>query len=206
VRSIEIARIVGSVCRAHELDTEFRRRVKSKPASIENQRFARVLQATKDGVTLPPISVFQIGFGYYVEDGHHRVAAARLTGQTEIDADVVEFVPADEDQRPMLHAQRDAFERATGLLDLGAAHAGSYECLEDAIRAFAVAEGLEDIRRAARRWESRIYRPLWAKVREREVSAAYPGDRTADTVARVAELHLRTGVDWETALEEVAAG
>jgi hypothetical protein len=40
---------------------------------------------------VPPVELYQLGFGYYVLDGHHRVAAARLLGQLEIDANVVRF-------------------------------------------------------------------------------------------------------------------
>jgi nucleotide-binding universal stress UspA family protein len=39
---------------------------------------------------LPPVDLYQIG--YYVLDGHHPVAAARMIGQLEIDANVVQFV------------------------------------------------------------------------------------------------------------------
>ena len=106
VRPIEIARIVGSVCRARELGPDFQRPGPLKPGSIEEQRFRRVLNATQEGVSLPPISVFQIGFGYYVEDGHHRVAAARICGQTEIDADVTEFVSEHDEQTTALAATR----------------------------------------------------------------------------------------------------
>jgi hypothetical protein len=162
------------------------------------------LNATQEGVALPPIAVFQIGFGYYVEDGHHRVAAARINGQTEIDADVTEFVSVGSEHRTDLAAIRQDFERTTGLLELGATRPESYATLRRAIQQFACEQGLDDLQRAARRFERVVYRPLWATIRSREVSAAYPGDRTADTVARVADVRLRSGLDWPEALEEVA--
>ena len=80
LRTIEVARIIGSVCRARELGPDFRRRGLPHPGSIEHQRYERILSATRDGVALPAIVVYQIGFGYYVEDGHHRVGAARSPG------------------------------------------------------------------------------------------------------------------------------
>jgi hypothetical protein len=58
---------------------------------------------------------------------------------------------------------------------------------------------------AARRWEMNVYRPLWHAIRTRELAAAFPGDRTADVVARLAELHEQTGVDWHDALEALSA-
>jgi hypothetical protein len=165
-----------------------------------------VLTATQEVLTVPPIIVFQIGFGYYVEDGRHRVAAARLTGQTEIDADVTEFVTADEEQTPELAVARLAFERATGLLELGATRRQSYTILQQAIEQFARDQELDELPLAARRWESLVYRPLWAEIRDLDLSAAYPGDRTADTIARIADVHLRSGLDWQEALEELARG
>jgi nucleotide-binding universal stress UspA family protein len=199
LRTIEIARIVGSVCRARELGPDFRRRGLPRPGSIEDQRYQGILSATRDGVTLPAIVVYQIGFGYYVEDGHHRVAAARQTGQTEIEAEVTEFVPVDDNQSSQLFAARTSFEQMTGLVDLGATRAESYAILLRTIEQFAHDEGLADVRHAARRWEAQVYRPLWASIRTHQLSAAFPGDRTADTVARIAEVRESSGVDWEQA-------
>src|SRR6185436_1223960 len=130
VRPVEIARIVGSVCRSRELGPDFQRPGPLKLGSIEEQRFRRVLNATQEGVSLPPINVFQIGFGYYVEDGHHRVAAARICGQTEIDADVTEFVSVHEEETNELAAARGVFERATCLQELGATRPESYATLQ----------------------------------------------------------------------------
>jgi hypothetical protein len=112
------------------------------------------------------------------EDGHHRVAAARLNGQNEIDADVTEFVSVDDEQTAELAAARLAFERATGLVELGATRAESYAVLQRAIERFARDQALDELPRVARRWERLVYRPLWAKIRDREWSAAFPGDRT----------------------------
>jgi nucleotide-binding universal stress UspA family protein len=200
-RTIEIARIVGSVCRAQDLGPDFRWRGDQRFEPREQQRFRRVLVATRDGVALPPIVVFQLGFGYYVEDGHHRVAAARLNGQTEIDADVTEFVPVESEQASTLFAARSAFEKATGLAELGVARVESYPILLRTIEQFARDEELTLLRHAAQRWEARVYRPLWTAIRAREVSAKFPGDRTADFVARVTELREQSGLDWHQALD-----
>jgi len=205
VRSIEVARIVGSVDRSHELGPDFKRRGPLRLGSMEERRFQGVVDATRNGVTLPPISVFQIGFGYYVEDGHHRVAAAKINGQTEIDADVTEFVTVDVERTPELAVARSSFERTTGLLDLGATRAESYVVLGQAIERFAHEERIDDLSYAARRWERVVYRPLWAEVRARELSTIFPGDRTADTIARIAAVHLHSGADWHAAVEHLTS-
>lgn len=44
------------------------------------------------GGGLPAIEVYRLGNGYYVVDGHHRVAAAQRPGILDIDAVVIEYV------------------------------------------------------------------------------------------------------------------
>jgi hypothetical protein len=51
-------------------------------------RFQRIREALDRLETLPPIDVLKTAEGYWVVDGHNRVAAARSTGQVAIDADV----------------------------------------------------------------------------------------------------------------------
>ena len=38
--------------------------------------------------SLPPIDVLRTRDGYWVTDGHNRIAAAKVVGQVEVDADV----------------------------------------------------------------------------------------------------------------------
>jgi ParB-like chromosome segregation protein Spo0J len=42
------------------------------------------------GECLPPVELHKLGRGYYVVDGHYRIAAALLLGQADVDAIVVE--------------------------------------------------------------------------------------------------------------------
>lgn len=51
-----------------------------------NGRWMRILDATRWMETLPPIDVLRTADGYWVTDGHNRVAAAKVNGQLEIDA------------------------------------------------------------------------------------------------------------------------
>jgi hypothetical protein len=90
-QTVEVSRIVGSVDRASELQADFRP-APSARRRADDQRFERVRDAMERGKGLPAVELYQLGFGYYVLDGHHRVAAARQLGQLEIEANVVEFV------------------------------------------------------------------------------------------------------------------
>lgn len=54
-------------------------------------RWQRILQAIEGLVALPPVELIKFGDGYWVVDGHNRVAAALYNGQVEIDAIVQEL-------------------------------------------------------------------------------------------------------------------
>jgi nucleotide-binding universal stress UspA family protein len=202
VRTIEVARIVGSVDRCTELGMDFRPPTRRRRKHDED-RLNRVRRALESNAAMPAIDVYKLGFGYYVLDGHHRVAAALENGQVEIDANVVEYVPAADDQAPERFAARREFERATGLTEVGAARPESYRTLLDAIEHYAQEQGLEDLTQAARRWFVEIFRPLWQMIRARQLAALFPGERSADLIARLAIWRAAEApeLDWLEALD-----
>ncbi|HEY3522780.1 MAG TPA: hypothetical protein VGK63_03665, partial [Candidatus Limnocylindrales bacterium] len=54
-------------------------------------RWARIRRATDRLDIMPPVDLVRFGDGYWVEDGHNRVAAALYNGQQDIDAVVREI-------------------------------------------------------------------------------------------------------------------
>ena len=56
-------------------------------------RWQRLRLAVENLAILPPIDVVKYADGYWVLDGHNRVAAALYAGQIEVDANVTELVP-----------------------------------------------------------------------------------------------------------------
>jgi nucleotide-binding universal stress UspA family protein len=203
VRTVEVARIVGSVDRCHELGMDFRPPPRSRRKHDED-RFNRVRLVMDSSSLMPAIEVYKLGFGYYVLDGHHRVAVALENKQVEMDANVVEYVPVADEQAPERFAARRAFERATGLTEVGAARPESYGVLLDAIEQYREQQDLVDVQLAARRWFTDVFRPLWQAIRARELIAAFPGDRSADLVARLALWRAANApdLDWSAALEQ----
>ena len=203
VRTIEVSRIIGSVDRCHELGLDFRPPLRRRRKHDED-RFRRVRQAIEDGTPVPAIEVYKLGFGYYVLDGHHRVAVALEEGQVEIDAHVLEYLPVADERAPERFAARREFERATGLTEIGAAHPESYRILLDAIEQYRQEQGLDDLQRAARRWVAEVFRPLWQEMRARQLPAAFPGDRTADLIARLAVWRATEApdLDWLEAIDK----
>lgn len=92
--SVEIADITGSVGRSHELAADFRP-PRSARRRADEERLERIRWMMERGFSLPSVELYKLGENYYVLDGHHRVAAARLNGQVDIDAHVVEYVRED---------------------------------------------------------------------------------------------------------------
>ncbi|MBV9544675.1 MAG: universal stress protein [Chloroflexi bacterium] len=203
LRTIELARIVGSVDRYKELGPDFRP-LKRRGRKGDEDRYRHMREAIDAGKEMPPIEVYKLGFGYYLVDGHHRVAAALANGQLEIDAHVIEYLPAGDEQYPERFAARRAFEQATGLTEVGAQRADSYATLLDEIEKFREQQKMDELPRAARRWFIEVFRPLWEQVRAQQLAARFfPGDRPADVIARLAAWRNVDAPDtpWEVALE-----
>jgi nucleotide-binding universal stress UspA family protein len=189
-RSVEVSRIVGSATRVHELDANFRL---LHPSTGDQDRYRSILAAYVRGDDMPPVELYKYGFGYYVRDGHHRVAAARELGRKEIAAKVTELAPLDAAAEQAFFARR-AFEQETGLDRIGAASAESYGHLLTALEAYRREQGLESLPDAAQRWYQTIYRPLRRRVRAQPQTQQTPGERPADVIARAAA--------WRTAEAE----
>jgi hypothetical protein len=84
VTDIPLEAIAGTTepNRAGQFDQHFR------PTPPTCGRWQRVWLAAQQGVTLPPISVVQIGDTYAIRDGHHRVSVAKARGALTITARV----------------------------------------------------------------------------------------------------------------------
>lgn len=57
-------------------------------------RWQRILGAMERLETLPPVDLVKFGDGYWITDGHNRIAAGRAVGQVAVDAHVIELRPA----------------------------------------------------------------------------------------------------------------
>ena len=93
MRTIDVDEIVGTaVGPAAQRGRDF---LPLKPFRSQNwaARWQRMRAAMERLTILPPIDVVLYGGGYWVLDGHNRVAAALYSGQVEIDANVTELVP-----------------------------------------------------------------------------------------------------------------
>src|ERR687891_1002758 len=113
MRTVEVAKIVGSVGRHRDFDRAF------LPSKGDlGARWKRIDEMMHRAEELPPISLYKIGDAYFVRDGNHRVWVARQQGVEMIDAEVIELrsrVPIDSalTARDILHKleQRKLLER-----------------------------------------------------------------------------------------------
>jgi nucleotide-binding universal stress UspA family protein len=208
VRTVDVSRIIGSVGRATNLGADFRPLRHNRE---DDQRYERVLQGMKEGASLPPVELYKVGFGYYVLDGNHRVAAAKQLGQLEIDADVTEFIPLGDHQAQRVFAERRSFERATGVTRIEAAKADTYGRLEELIARYGTEQGLPDRRDAGRRWYAQVWRPISRRIRQLGLARRFPGERSADIFVRVAEQKRQVEerdsqpIEWTDAVDSFAA-
>lgn len=180
-RDVDLVRIVGSATRARELGPDFR---PHPGTSADEQRFQSVLAAMIRGEELPPVELYKLGFGYYVRDGHHRVAAARQLGRADVAATVIELLPIDDAELHAAMIARQQFERESGLTSIGATRAETYGILARSIDAFRQEHQLEDDLTASSRWYAEVFRPLRRRIRQEGLLARFPGERAADVVAR----------------------
>ena len=81
---VPLHKIVGTEGRSDDFDAQFRPLKKHL-----RERWISVAAARRTGTVLPAVELVQDGDVYYVRDGHHRISVARVMGQLEIDARIV---------------------------------------------------------------------------------------------------------------------
>lgn len=179
-------KIVGSVGRYQDFDERFHLRSRAP-----SERLEQIKNAMRQGAVLPPVRLWQIRDVYYVEDGNHRVAAAKALGHDEILAHIVEFIPSGDNLRDALYRRRALFLDETGLhADITLTEPGQYERLLGQIQRHH--EHLQRTERAdltfqeaAKDWYLHIYRPLTTLLSRAHLLREFPGRTPADLYAYV---------------------
>ncbi|MGC9530009.1 MAG: DUF4032 domain-containing protein [Candidatus Bipolaricaulaceae bacterium] len=220
-QTVDVDKIVGSLNRFRDFDRAF------LPRRADAQRLARLEAAWQRGEAFPSVKLYKIGEAYFVEDGHHRVAAARRQGARQIDADVVEFIPdvpieADISERKLLlKAEYSDFLRRTRLDELRPgqqvelSEPGGYRRLLEHIAVHRYFLGLEQGREvsypeAVASWYDQVYKPLAQAIRSTGVLDQFPRRTVADLYVWISEhlYYLRerygAGVDLEGAVRDYA--
>lgn len=192
LRTVPLARIVGSVGRYRDFDSRF------KPKDhLPAERLQSIREAMRQGRHMPPVKLCQIKDEYYVEDGNHRIAAAKELGHDEILAHVVELIPSGNSLEDVLYRQRSEFYDRTRLPgEITLTEPGQYDRLIKQITSHqAYLENREGksvaFEEAALDWYRCIYRPLCDIVKRGNLLEHFPGRTIADLYTFVS-VHL-----WE---------
>lgn len=177
---VPIERIIGSVGRYHDFDSQFKPR---GPESDERQdAIVKLMQA---GRSLPPISLYQIKDDYFILDGHHRFTAARNLGHTHINACILELLPSKDTLENRLYIEKTEFRDRAGLsktIDL--TELGQFPLLDQQIKEhqeYLAKEKSQQItyQQAAADWYRSIYRPLATLIKNSGLVNTFKG-RTVD--------------------------
>lgn len=161
-REVPIAAITGTVGRPAL------RNARRAAAWHKTARYQRLLALMEHGGALPPVTLALLDGRYYIQDGHHRTAAARELGALAVDAEVTEYLPT-VPAPAAWHRARAAFERDTGLIGLHLRPLEGYERLRRQIaeHAWYLAEregAPRSFIAAAGAWEHGIYQPVLASL------------------------------------------
>lgn len=155
VIQVPIDEIVGSVGRARYFPRGLR-----PGRGLTPSRVRRLIAALDHGEVLPPVLLYRIGHEYFVADGHHRIAAARLFGQQYVDAEVVAYLPETGRPDDVVARERVLFEQQTGITSIVLHEVGQYPKLLRWIQDFARQRNREgSLEGAARAWYTQIYYP-----------------------------------------------
>ena len=181
VRPIRVKRIVGSAGKAGKLAPTFL----PLAAGPAGANYKAILKAMKEGVDLPPISVYQIGSRYFVIDGHTRVAAAKALDIDFIDAAVTEALPRKEGEVNLTYYARREFERATGLSGIRLTAAWRYHLLHHHVEGYRLymerSLGRDvPLEEAARVWHRTQYQPTLLEIRRRKLQSSTGGRTSGD--------------------------
>jgi len=186
VRSVELNRIVGSVGRYKDFDSQFR--LKRRASS---ERLQWIKDAMRQGRNLGPVKLYQIKNEFYVLDGNHRISAAKELAQDEILAHIVELVPTDNSLQNILYRERAEFADRTRLpVEINVTEVNQYAHLLDQIsehkeflqQGSEKAVSFED---AAQDWYKTIYRPLCNIIKKGRLGDSFHERTIADLYAYI---------------------
>ena len=220
MKTVPISKIVGSEGRYNDFDSRFL----PKAAHLK-QRWARVDEAHLLDVTLPPITLYELGGLYFVRDGNHRVSVARAQGVSFIDAEVIslvseiklpETVTPESLCREVVKYEKRLFYAETSFgditddWDLDFTEPGSYDAIYEHIQMhrFFMCETSDDavdIPAAVLSWYNSVYKPVLEVASGAKLIKRFPkrtaGDLYIWLIRKWDELKLKYGVDFP--LEEV---
>jgi hypothetical protein len=195
VQNIPVAKIMGSVGRYQDF-------VQAFLPTTENMRHRwekiATLYLDPSSRGLPPIEVYQVGDGYFVADGNHRVSVVRQLGLQDIEAHVWEYpqsvaglAPGVDIDTLLIEAERREFLAKTHLDELRPGHnirltaPGGYPEMLNQIAHYQQVLSLIDeteisYEQAVRAWYDMIYKSTVLLIENAGVLDIFPNRTAAD--------------------------
>ena len=207
MRTVPVAKIVGSVGRHRDFDRAF------LPSKGDlGTRWKRIDQMMQRAEELPPISLYKIGDAYFVRDGNHRVSVAHQLGVEMIDAEVIELrsrIPIDSalTARDLLHKieqrhllERLPIDRVLPEVRLELSNVADYRRLATYIEAhgFRLSQHWKRYvspEEVLTDWYEYQYAPVAEMVREDRILDAFPGRTELDLFLWIAEHRDRLALE-----------
>jgi hypothetical protein len=182
VIQVPVDEIVGSVGRARYFP-----RGLQPGRGLTPSRVRRLVDALHRGQVLPAVLLYRLGHEYYIADGHHRVAAARIAGQQEVDAEVIAFLPEGQTPEDVVARERVVFEQRTAITRIVLHELGQYPKLLRWIDDYRRSLGRGSLRGAAREWYTRIYLPAVEAIRAKRLLRYFPGRSIGDVFVYIGD-------------------
>jgi len=189
IRTVPLNRIVGSVGRYKDFDSRFRFKT-----TVPSDRLEWIKNAMREGRTLGPVKVFEIKDEFYVQDGNHRIAAAKELGHDEILAHIEEFIPSKNTLQNILYRDRAEFADRTRLpAEINLTEVSQYAYLLEQIsehQQYLQETGEDEVtfEKAALDWFRTIYRPLCTIIKRSRLVDSFP-ERTIDDLFAYITFH-----------------
>lgn len=175
VIQVPVDEIVGSVGRARYFPRGLR-----PGRGLTPSRVRRLVAALDHGEVLPPVLLYRLGHEYFIADGHHRVAAARLAGQQDVDAEVVVFLSETHRPEDVVARERVLFEQRTGITTIVLHELGQYPKLLRWIEDYRRQRKRGSLKSAAREWYTRVYLATVKELAARRLLRYFPGRSLGD--------------------------
>jgi len=195
LKTVPIDRIVGSEGRYHDFNRIFLPR-----HDHLRGRWMRVDMAHLQQITLPPITLYEIGGVYFVRDGNHRVSVARAQGAQFIDAEVISLqsrlalepgMTTGQLKKAVIALEKEEFFKRTGLdklepgVQLEFTDTGRYDELLRHIHGHKYFINLSkpkeiSFEEALLSWYHKVYLPIVRLIEAEDLLSHFPGRTAAD--------------------------
>ncbi len=190
VKTIELSKIIGSVGKYYDFDSQFRPK-----KSVSEKRYRDIKRAMREGTYLPPVKLYQIRNDFYVLDGNHRVSAAKELGRDDIQAKVIELLSSKNTMENLLYIEKKSFFEKTKLPNkVELTEVGKYKFLEKQIKQHG--NHLRNISgkdvsytKAADDWYNTVYIPLTTIINNSKLHTYFPKRSVGDLYTYIAYHH-----------------